>query len=125
MGCALLASSDSAQLVCTENCLALDCLWEQLGFCVDGVFGPGREKAGQAFWTAHGLVADGMAGPVTLAKGEALPEIAQDSVAKTVLRPEKETVKSEPMPGITGAEFVWASMGAVAEPTLVWSRVTA
>ena len=41
---------------------------EALGVGADGAFGPGTERALQAWQVANGLVADGIAGPMTLEK---------------------------------------------------------
>jgi peptidoglycan hydrolase-like protein with peptidoglycan-binding domain len=39
-----------------------------LGIAADGAFGPGTEKALKAWQAKNGLTADGIAGPMTLAK---------------------------------------------------------
>jgi peptidoglycan hydrolase-like protein with peptidoglycan-binding domain len=41
---------------------------EALGVGADGSFGPGTERALKAWQTKNGLTADGIAGPMTLAK---------------------------------------------------------
>ena len=45
-------------------------LQEKLGVAADGIFGPGTEKALEAYQKEHGLKADGIAGPDTFAAME-------------------------------------------------------
>jgi putative chitinase len=63
-------------------------LQEKLGVTADGAFGPGTEKALKEWQTKNGLVADGVAGQITLGKmGVSLPKV------------EKETLKLEKLKG--------------------------
>jgi murein L,D-transpeptidase YcbB/YkuD len=55
-------------------------LQEKLGVSADGQFGPGTEKALRAYQVQNGLVADGMAGAVTLAQMKLFREITADTV---------------------------------------------
>ena len=55
-------------------------LQEKLAIKADGQFGPGTEKAVRAYQTANGLVADGVAGPLTLAQMKLFKEITPDVV---------------------------------------------
>jgi peptidoglycan hydrolase-like protein with peptidoglycan-binding domain len=55
-------------------------LREKLGIGADGQFGSGTEKALRDYQAKNGLVADGMAGPTTLAQMKLLKEITADTV---------------------------------------------
>jgi len=55
-------------------------LQEKLGVGGDGQFGSGTEKAMRDYQTKNGLVADGMAGPATLAQMKLFREITADTV---------------------------------------------
>jgi len=55
-------------------------LQEKLGVGADGQFGSGTEKALRDYQTKNGLVADGMAGPATLAQMKLFKEITDDTV---------------------------------------------
>ena len=56
-----------------------------LGIPADGNFGPGTEKAVRDYQQKNGLDADGMAGPVTLAKMKLFAEMTPAVVAKSVM----------------------------------------
>jgi peptidoglycan hydrolase-like protein with peptidoglycan-binding domain len=55
-------------------------LQEKLGIGADGQFGSGTEKALRDYQAKNGLVADGMAGPTTLAQMKLFKEITADTV---------------------------------------------
>ena len=55
-------------------------LQEKLGVRADGQFGSGTEKALRDYQAKNGLVADGMAGPATLAQMKLFKEITADTV---------------------------------------------
>jgi len=55
-------------------------LQERLGVGADGQFGSGTEKALRDYQQKNGLVADGMAGPATLAYMKLFKEITADTV---------------------------------------------
>jgi peptidoglycan hydrolase-like protein with peptidoglycan-binding domain len=67
-------------------------LQEKLGVGADGQFGSGTEKAVRAYQQTNGLVADGIAGPATLAHMQLYKEITAD------------TVKQSQVPGASIAE---------------------
>ena len=54
-------------------------LQEKLGVTADGAFGPGTEKALKEWQTKNGLVADGVAGQITLGKmGIEIPVVKKE-----------------------------------------------
>jgi putative chitinase len=68
-------------------------LQEKLGVTADGSFGPGTEKALKEWQTKNVLVADGVAGPITLSKmGVSIPTVQKETLKLDKLRghvPEK------------------------------------
>ncbi len=66
-------------------------LQDKLGIDADGQFGSGTEKAVRDYQQKNGLVADGMAGPATLAHMKLFKEITD------------ETVKASQVPSVAGA----------------------
>ena len=67
-------------------------LQEKLAISADGQFGSATEKAVRDYQQKNGLVADGMAGPVTLAHMKIFNEITADTGA--ALRSIWDTIKS-------------------------------
>ena len=56
-------------------------LQEKLGVTADGAFGPGTEKALKEWQTKNGLVADGVAGQITLGKmGIEIPTVKKETL---------------------------------------------
>jgi peptidoglycan hydrolase-like protein with peptidoglycan-binding domain len=70
---------------------AVNKLQAKLGIDADGQFGSGTEKAVRDYQRKNGLVADGVAGPATLAHMKLFKEITD------------ETVKASQVPNVAGA----------------------
>lgn len=88
-----------------------------LGVTADGAFGAGTEKALKAFQEKNGLDADGMAGPVTLAKISAFAAaITPAAVAKSQSGPETVSPGAKPAAAeITAAprKSIWQSITSI------------
>ncbi|QRG04495.1 peptidoglycan-binding protein [Xanthobacter dioxanivorans] len=86
-----------------------------LGITADGAYGAGTAKAVSAFQEKNGLEADGMAGPVTLAKID---------VFAAAFSPEA-VAKSQAAPGTVSAGGKPAEAGAAAAPKKsIWQSIT-
>ncbi|MEM9970644.1 MAG: peptidoglycan-binding protein [Pseudomonadota bacterium] len=98
-------------------------LQEGLGIAADGIFGGGTEQAVRDFQASQGLVVDGMAGPVTLARLSTFAEITEAVVAKAAVQPDEVHFEGEPLPELDGAAPVSGTAVEMPEDTSVWSRV--
>jgi peptidoglycan hydrolase-like protein with peptidoglycan-binding domain len=74
-------------------------LQEKLGITADGQFGSGTEKAVRNYQQKNNLVADGLAGPATLAHMKLFKDFTAD------------TVKASQVPGPSGASTATAGGG--------------
>lgn len=74
-------------------------LQEKLGISADGQFGSGTEKAVRDYQQKNSLVADGLAGPATLAHMKLFKDFTAD------------TVKASQVPGAPGASTATAGGG--------------
>ncbi|MEO1026506.1 MAG: peptidoglycan-binding protein [Pseudomonadota bacterium] len=98
-------------------------LQEGLGIGANGIFGSGTESAVKDFQTQHGLDADGLAGPETLAKLDSFEEMTPEVAEAATVQPDEEHFESEPLPEIKGAEVVQGATIAVPEKKSVWGKV--
>ncbi|MEM6387933.1 MAG: peptidoglycan-binding protein [Pseudomonadota bacterium] len=98
-------------------------LQEGLGIGADGIFGSGTENAVKEFQTTHGLDADGLAGPETLAKLDSFEEMTPEVAEAATVQPEEEHFESEPLPEISGGEILTGSTIPVPEKKSVWGKV--
>ena len=103
---------------------AVKMLQEALGTGADGIFGQGTKKAVMEFQKANGLDADGMAGPLTLAKIDSFGDFDEDVAAKAEVQPDEEHFDSEPMPELKGSAPVKGSAAEDAPAKSLWSKVT-
>lgn len=74
-----------------------------LGITADGKFGPGTEKAVRDFQQKNGLKADGMAGPLTLAKIDAFKADFTAAVAEKSQMSASEAAAAGAEPSADGA----------------------
>lgn len=97
---------------------------EDLGIDADGRFGPGTKKAVMEFQEANGLVADGMAGPLTLAKMNSFSSTITDEViSRAEVQPDEEHFDSEPLPEIKGSDAVKGAATEAAPKKSLWGKV--
>jgi peptidoglycan hydrolase-like protein with peptidoglycan-binding domain len=98
-------------------------LQEKLGVGADGQFGSGTEKALRDYQAKNGLVADGTAGPATLAQMQLFKEITADTVkasqvpASAVLDPPASPAASAQKPVVSaetgGMRSIWDTIKSV------------
>jgi len=97
---------------------------KDLGIDADGRFGPGTKKAVMEFQAANNLVADGMAGPNTLAKlGSFQTSFTDEVIQKAEVQPDEEHFEAEPMPEIKGSSPVQGSATEAAPAKSLWGKV--
>lgn len=95
-----------------------------LGVDADGIFGNGTKKAVMDYQTSHGLAADGMAGPATLAQMSAFAgEVTEEAVKRAFLTTDEEEFESEPLPELKAGEIIKGSLSEPAPEKSVWSKV--
>jgi peptidoglycan hydrolase-like protein with peptidoglycan-binding domain len=98
-------------------------LQEKLGVRADGQFGSGTEKALRDYQAKNGLVADGMAGPATLAQMKLFKEITADTVKasqvpasavpEAAASPAASTQKPAVSAEIGGMRSIWDTIKSV------------
>lgn len=97
---------------------------EDLGIGADGKFGAGTKKAVMEFQTANGIDADGMAGPMTLAKMSSFAgTITEAVIQKAEVTSDEEHFESEALPEIKGSDPVQGSATEAAPAKSVWGKV--
>lgn len=96
-------------------------LQEALGTGADGIFGSGTRKAVIEFQKANGLVADGMAGPATLAKMSAFTDFTAETVKKAEAPPGAE--RGEPLPELKNGSVVKGDAAEEAPSSSVWGTI--
>ncbi len=103
---------------------AVKAMQQDLNIDADGRFGPGTKKAVMEFQSANGLVADGMAGPNTLAKlGSSQASYTPEVIQRAEVQPDEEHFEAEPMPEIKGVEAVKGSAAEAAPKKSLWGKV--
>ena len=99
-------------------------LQEDLGIGADGIFGQGTKKAVMEFQSANGLEADGMAGPLTLAKMNSFANtFTEETIKRAEVQPDEEHFDSEPLPELKGAEPVQGAAAEAAPKKSLWGKV--
>ena len=99
-------------------------LQEDLGIGADGIFGQGTKKAVIEFQASNGLEADGMAGPLTLAKMNSFAStFTEETIQKAEVQPDEEHFDSEPLPELKGIDPVQGSAAEPAPKKSLWGKV--
>lgn len=99
-------------------------LQKDLGTDADGIFGQGTKQAVVDFQIEHGLPADGMAGPVTLAKMSSFAAtFTQETLQKAEVKADEEHFESELMPEVRGAAAIHGSAAEAAPEKSLWGKV--
>jgi len=103
---------------------AVKSLQEDLGTGADGIFGQGTKMAVVDFQTEHGLAADGMAGPATLAKMQSFATtFTEETIQKAEVQADEEHFESELMPELRGAAPIEGSAAEAAPEKSLWGKV--
>lgn len=97
---------------------------EELGIGADGKFGNGTKKAVMEFQKSAGLVADGMAGPATLAMMKGFASTHNEkTIEMAEVQPDEEHFESEPMPEFKGSTPIKSSVTEPAPKKSLWGKV--
>ena len=76
------------------------------------------------FQDANGLVADGMAGPNTLAMLNSFSStFTQETIQKAEVQADEEHFESEPLPELKGADPVQGAAAEAAPAKSLWGKV--
>lgn len=103
---------------------AVKSLQEDLGTDADGIFGQGTKAAVMEFQTSNGLVADGMAGPVTLAKMNSFAStFTEETIQKAEIQPDEEHFDGELMPEVRGVAPIQGAAAEAAPNKSLWGKV--
>ncbi len=98
-------------------------LQEALGTGADGIFGKGTRQAVIDFQEANGLVADGMAGPATLAKMSAFATTHTSETVAKAQAPAGAEMSDEGLPELSGGSVVKGDAGEAAPAKSLWGTV--
>jgi len=99
-------------------------LQQDLDIDADGIFGQGTKKAVMDFQEANGLVADGMAGPKTLAKLNSFSStFTPETIQKAEIKADEEHFEGGLMPEVRGVAPIEGAAAEAAPEKSLWGKV--